>query len=78
MTELDKEELALVEYEKQNELVDPANVPLDIKRILHRYYGNTLPNFTNKQLTNIVDMCIYLSIISFCMTSQENQHIFEK
>jgi hypothetical protein len=56
MTELDKEELALVEHEKQNELVDPANVPLDIKRILHRYYGNTLPNFTNKQLTNIVDM----------------------
>jgi|10_taG_2_1085330.scaffolds.fasta_scaffold15055_6 hypothetical protein len=56
MTELDPEEIALVEYEKQNELVDPALIPLDIKKLLHKYYGVTLPDFTNKQMNDVIEM----------------------
>ena len=56
MDDLDQEELALIEYEKGNELVDPEDIPLDIKRLLHQYYGTTLPEFTNKQMTDTVEM----------------------
>jgi len=56
MSEFDQEELALLEYDKQNELVDSADIPLDIKRLLHKYYGTTLPDFTNQQLSDVVEM----------------------
>jgi len=56
MSDMDPEEQALVEYEKQNELVDPNNIPLDIKRLLHKYYGTTIPDFTNKQMNDTIEM----------------------
>jgi hypothetical protein len=53
---LDEDELAIIEYEKQNDILDPKDLPLDIKRLLHKYYGTNLPQLTNKQATDLVEM----------------------